>query len=185
MQRRFNGSAWIDPAYNRRWNGSAWQDCEFLRRWNGSAWVDVWTGRYFHNSAQAGKNAVSTISNGVWTASAQGQADIVAGASLWLVPELDWTVPLTLEVDWQASLNGAQLEVGSLDSGNNVVSGNTNTVEYGTGSTFSRRIDTYTVSSNTNATHLGVVIGVGENTYYSASCTVYGIKINGESIPIE
>jgi len=178
MQRRYNGSAWIDPTFNRRWNGSAWQDCEFLRRWNGSAWQDIWTGKYFTPAGVVGSLSTSSVVNGVWVAHAGGVGPF-PGALLYLVPN-QFELPLTLEIDWQYSANGnSAAYVGAFDNSATLQSGKTF-------STHIRQSDSILVAQNSNAVQLGILFNINpDHGGVSADVTVYSIRINGENIPIK
>lgn len=171
---RRNGS--IDVLNNKRWNGSAWQDCEFIRRWNGSAWVDVWVGTHFGKAPFDTGTYTSTISNGMWHGyiPSYSSSDIQT-VSLILYPCTNYSFPLTLEVDCYCSIEkqGA-LYIGSLRENLYLDDG------FDSYASFSRTTITQTVKRA--SAYLG--IEAHASPWGGITCNVYGIKINGVSIPI-
>ena len=180
--KRYTGSAQTDVANLKQWHGSNWVNCKSLKRWDGSNWIEVLNG--FRVNHVIGTQVTSAVSNGAWTCvAANGGTSgdgYVVGSGLFLFPIDSFTLPLTLEADYEFTNSGAgtagTIYLGTFDSAFNMLSG------HSTSTTFARTTRSVSLPANANAKYLGVNIGL--NNVKQISTTVYSLKIDGQQIPI-
>lgn len=186
MQRRYNGSAWVDATANKRWNGSAWQDCEFVRRWNGSAWVDVWTGlQLFEKSiVNPGNQGYINIANGVCDCKVFNvpRSDGILGVSIATTTPIDVPTESVLEIDWEYD-DGYNSAYSGLYIFDNLLL-QEGGILYGPWSSFERRTQQISIPGGSYPIVIALELDQRSIQGYATYTTIYSIKLNGVNIPI-